>query len=426
MIKKLHLKITSNQGLFQFTKDLGWSAIGIIGSLLILFILNVIAGRLLGPDQFGKYNLIISLSSIFSIFVIAGSDAVTLKYVSGHKDAGYQRKILINSLLTTLATGSIISIIFLIFHQFISDVFNSGLVILLAAIVLTLFVSFKNVFDAFIRGLRDFPAQSRIKIIEGLIALIFFTIIYYLFQVNNYLGYYFSVLLSTLTSIILFVIYVNKRFKLFPLRFNKQIFLDNHSYQKTALLTNGLNIVLMFSDRLIIGKYIGFAELGLYSAYTASSITIMSQVSLIITNALIPAVNQSQNKTLILKKIGGISLLILPIALPIITLLGALFFQLFGKSYLFTWNYIFLFAIMAFTQIISAIYLGIVSTSKRAYSISAKANAIKLITIALIFLGLIFTHHLTLVTVILTMIYSYIFDIVNALCSWKIARDVHE
>jgi hypothetical protein len=59
----IHLRIFGHEmgeEMRKFLGHLSWSFFGIFFSALILFVVNILAARILGPDGYGKYNFAIS------------------------------------------------------------------------------------------------------------------------------------------------------------------------------------------------------------------------------------------------------------------------------------------------------------------------------------------------------------------------------
>ena len=81
----LHLRIFGHEmgeEMRTFLGHLSWSFLGIFFSSAILFFGSVLIGRFLGPNEFGKYNLVLAISNVAIVFMFFGFDTTAVKFIS--------------------------------------------------------------------------------------------------------------------------------------------------------------------------------------------------------------------------------------------------------------------------------------------------------------------------------------------------------
>ena len=66
----------------NFLGNLSWSFFGGIIAAGIMLSVNIAAGRILGPVEYGKYGLVIALSSILLIPMLLGLDVALTHFIA--------------------------------------------------------------------------------------------------------------------------------------------------------------------------------------------------------------------------------------------------------------------------------------------------------------------------------------------------------
>ena len=81
----IHLRVfghAMSDEMRKFLGNLSWSFFGGIIAAGATFTVNIVAGRLLGPEEYGKYSLVFLISQIFLIPMIFGMDTAIARTIS--------------------------------------------------------------------------------------------------------------------------------------------------------------------------------------------------------------------------------------------------------------------------------------------------------------------------------------------------------
>ena len=355
--KKIFGQEISKDGL-DFINNITISAIGSISAAFFMFIATILAGRWLGPIEYGKFALVLSYAQFLIIPISMGLDTASVVYISSG-DQRTKKKILATSFIVVFCNSLIISIIFLLTLNFWVKILNTDQSLMIMALIYAVPLAFKNLFDSFIRGFQYFKKQLWAKVGEALIALLLFTTI---FWTTSYHGY-FSYTIAMVAGLLIYSFILMPNFIRYLKGFDKNIFRKLLSYGSFALI-GGLSGFLLFNaDRIIIARILGEGQLGIYAAYYTASISVLSQFFIFFINVFFPAISKISNKYQIIKKINRLNYIS---AIPLIIfecLAIALILYLYGSQYSFQFGLAILFSLMAVSNIFYTIDAWIASSA---------------------------------------------------------------
>lgn len=345
IVEKLHLIVFGHKMSDQMRKfmvNLSWSFYAGIISTPISIVIGTLAGRFLGPEEFGKYNLVILVSTYVIVVAFFGLDISTIKRIIKTKSKEEQRKALFSSFVFVMSTLSIFTVIGLISLPLINAKNNLPNNFILLVIVFIFISSFKSILDMLVRALEKFKLQATGKIIEISALAILFIVMVKLFKTITYQPYMIIILLSAIISSIYYFSHLKTYFQKFSLSTLKSMLTEGKFFMLSAIL----GTIFISSDRLLIAKYVNVSTMGIYSAYYAASLGLVYTFSRIITNVLLPASAKLKNKDFTKK----IDQLFLKGFIPIFTMVCLsifVFLKLFGKAYPLRIEYMLLFALVA-------------------------------------------------------------------------------
>jgi len=333
IIEKIHLRIFGHEmsdEMRKFLDNLSWSFFGGVISMSIFFVINIMAGRILGPEGYGEYSLIIAIVAIFSIPMVLGMDTSATYHIARAKKINNKRENFNSTIWMVLPLIIIVSIIILIVSPLIAELFTIKIFTVQVSVIFGVLFAFKNVFDSFIKGFHLFKFQANAKIFEAVIVLIaFFSVVSTSMFANAYvyvgivgIGYLFFIVIS---------VFKFREYFQFSLLHRKKIFL----YGIYAVIGAVSGILLYSVDKILINKYIGSEQLGVYNAYFTVSILVVGQFVTMLINVLFPFLSSIDDKSQIFKKLNKLTkILILPVFVVLIIMIWIMIF-LFGDQYPF-------------------------------------------------------------------------------------------
>lgn len=380
----------------EFLGHLSWSFLGGITASAIVAIANVLAGRWLGPAEFGKYGLVVAISNIFVIPMTLGVDTASTYFIAKSKSADEKNRYFNSSLLIVSILIIIVALLFLFFEKIIINLVSINIDLYNVIIVFSVLMAWRSISDSAIKGFHFFRFQSVMRIVEALIVIIFFFVFIRTNGLFNYKAYTFAILAGYIFAILGLLWRLRKRLFICLIHVRK-IF----SYGKYAILGSVCGILLISSDRILINRFLGAEKLGVYNAYLTFSAIILSQVTVLFINVFFPYMISLEDKGIILKKINRLTAFsFLPILLFLFIILW-IAIHLLGHKYKFDWLLTLEFS-----------FLGLLSTYQSAMSwlYNAKSQTgIKFISIHGIIAGLIFVFLMVAFRNILTLYSSVLF-----------------
>jgi O-antigen/teichoic acid export membrane protein len=325
-----------------------------------MFGINIFIGRLLGPEEYGKYNATLSLATAISVFIVAGMDVSSIRFIADKKYSKFKKNIFTTTLTVVVLNLFFVAILFLMIGFSIQEMlFKTNTTREYWPVVIVLFfagaISLKTVFNGFLRAFQQIKEQSVLKFLDAIMVAVLIVIFFILMKKRENVFYVWSVIgggifFSSGAFMLLRGYFGRLNFKLF-----KKIFLI---YNRFVLVSTFMG-ALLFLDKFLIGKFIGMRELGIYSAYYTASHGVISELSGILMNVLWPSVIENKNHlSEIVKKTNKIFIIFfIPIILTIIGI-TTLFFSFYGQNFSFQWRYICLFSINTFMGMLFSLYLS--------------------------------------------------------------------
>lgn len=360
----LHRRIFGHEmgdAMRKFLGHLSWSFFGGMLAAGIMFAVNILAGRFLGPLGYGKYNYIYSIAASLTFFFLLGNNQSSIRHIADEKYKSRRGSILSALLFMTIAQSLILFLVVFIFKNTFSEKLNLGMDIIYFIVFMGFIFSFKELYDSFLRSFGLFKKQSLIKVADAFFVFLFFVLsIYVLKGKVDYLHYAWAMMIGAIFSILAFLYLTKGQFGKFG---KKELFII-FNYNK-FLIIGGFSGFIMSLEKVFIGKYMGIESLGIYSAYYASSQMIISNLSILFMNIFWPTVVKNKENTgAILKKLETLAFKYLPIwvILNFISIFCILF--LYGKEYPTYWLFVFLFSISSLLNVVFSVFMSIMNIDK--------------------------------------------------------------
>lgn len=404
----LHIRIFGERmgdGARKFFKYLSWSLLGGTVASIILFMVNILAGRWLGPVEYGKYGLVVSISSIFIIPMTLGVDTASVHYISKAGFIEEKRKYMESSIGITSVLILTITVLGLIFSNFLADLFSVQAMVIRYVFIFSLFLAAKNIFDSFVRGFHLFKFQSRIKILEACLVLSTFFLLVGVFDFFNFRSYVYAAILGyAFTNIV--IIYRLKKWLNFSTRYAKKII----SYGFYGVLGSLFGIMINSFDKIFINRYIGSEQLGVYIAYSTISVVFVNQLIAIFINVFFPYLSANQDQGAILHKINRLfKIFCIPFFLILCAII-LLVITILGKAYPLDWLLVGEFSLLGVIFLYFNIIWWLIASKGRKGIRFTAFNGIGS-GLSFIFLMMLFKENLTLHYVVLFLTCAILYNI---------------
>lgn len=366
LVNAIHLKLFQHEmsdEMSKFLRHLSWSVIGGITASAVMMAVNIFAGRLMGPEEYGKYSLLLAMSQIIMIPLLFGFDVTSVIAISSSKDDKEKRENISSVLFFVLISSLIFLVIFIVISPFLLSKFSLGLTFFSITVFFAIVSGIKSILDSIVRGLHLFKYQFFGKMFEVALVVLLFLLFFGIAGKRDYIFY----IVCLGAGIVLISVYFLKRIARYISAFKFSSLKKLLSFARILFIASLLGMAFNSVDKLIVAKYLSFTELGIYSAYFMMSVNLVAQLTQMFINVLLPTIS-GVNNGLFVKKIDKVySIGFLPI---FISLLGIIFvaIKLFGDKYGVNLGFIVSFAFLSTLQIYLTINSTIItSISKEVY-----------------------------------------------------------
>lgn len=369
-------------GIYKFIKNWYWSFLGVAIATFLMFLVHILGGRFIGPIEYGKYSLIVSIATFLVLPMILGFSGAIQKYLpQTTKD---KKKIISTAYSIILFFGILWLGIYLVFQKLIINLIKIDTSIFLLSLLFAGVFAGYQITEATMLGLLEIKKNSLIRIISFLSLFLIFIYMLFFRKNLNYRTLYISCIIAYSLFSLLVLIHLKKYFFNFNWRWAKILF----HFSIYSVFAQVSFIILTNVDKLLINYFLSLKDVGIYQAYISSS----QSITLFFTPFLavyFPTISQIKNKYSIFKRINKIAL---PVFIAVFFFLIATMFvilKLYGQKYPIYFGLIILFAVSGGLFTIHGLY-GFLLGSKDIRSIRLLSGYVFLAMIINFLLNLIF------------------------------------
>jgi len=406
-----------SQNIKVFIQNIWYVTIGFGFYAIFAFFSQIIAGRVLGPSEYGKYILVQSVAAFLFIPMCLSINTALVKYNAEKEDITRQRKIISTAFIMVF----ILSIASALFFFFLSGIFSKILGIssdiFNLSVIFALFCSFYVLSADTLRSLHKMKQFAIFRAFYGLLFLVLVLAFVFMHQ----LSFHTVVFVEYSAYFLVFFAVV------FSLR--KYFLLDLDKFWSTKLLRYGCYVVVAAAastfylnfNQIIVNKYLKLTDVGIFGAHFFCFVTLPAYISSIFNTVFLPAASRSQNKKIVLSKLNKIVLFYVALGFPCLAFAGFLLLKLYGAKYNFNLELGLMLAVSSLLVFINNSYVWLMnSTGER----GAKIISFSAIILALtnVILSILLIPRIGLNGAAISMIVSYIFSIVIILFNIKVIK----
>lgn len=316
-----------------FIKNLEVAFFGYAVTGFCVFVFEIMAGRILGPEIYGKYVLVSSIGLFLYLFMTLGVNAAMIKYGAG-ADNDTKRKIISSSYFITICTSLFFGLIFFIFSNKISTLLSVPKSVFLASILLGILFGFYVIATDSLRTLYNIKNLSFFRASYGILILLMFFLFFNFVNRTSFFIAVFSICISYFIIVIAITFSIKKYLTFRP---DKSWIKKLLEYGLFAAIAGLMLTFLATQSQLFVNMYSSEKkDVGIYAAYYFSSINITTFLYNIFIVVFFPAVSritQLAQKKAVFKKIGKLIPILFLIWLPLLFLIQIVSLKIYGSQY---------------------------------------------------------------------------------------------
>lgn len=356
----MHLRVFGHEmseEMRKFIGNLGWMTFGMSVSMALLFFVNLVAARLLGPSEYGKYTLIISVGQLFIIPMLLGFNTATIKYLAENPNKNNLASTAVYSVIffTIVSAG-----ILILLKDYLAPIIKIDNAMYLVAVFYGFVLAIKYIYEALLRGVHKFKVASILDVFNSFVIVT--TFFGYLFFVRTYS--FQSYMIAIIAGLIAYV-----AFSFFKTRgntkgqnFEKSQFKKLFSYGGYATIGSVGGFIIGNANQFVLNNYLGFSVVGLFAVYSSASLLLTGQLTNIFVNVFFPSVSAIRDKKIIIQKIKKLFVVSFIPLLLMNTLVVSLIVKLYGSKFEFNPIYVFAFSLLGVVMLFQNILWWLIAS----------------------------------------------------------------
>jgi O-antigen/teichoic acid export membrane protein len=313
-----------------FLRNLGYVAFGFGIAKILTVIFNILAGRFLGPAGYGKFTLVTSVAMFLSLPMFCGITTAMVKYTAEEDNFERRSSIITTAYLMVFVFAAVSTAFYLIFQAQFLRFFAIPKSIFHLALFFTLIYMVSTIAMSTLQGLQKIKKRSILEVIFGVSLLGVFILFVLTKSFRSFGGAVFALSIAYASSAVAGVISIRRYFSAsFDSYWAKRLI----RYGFYSLLAAVSFTFLAHVDKVMINKYLVADKLGLYRAYYASSLGMVSSVVIMFTTVFFPAASRSRSKWKIFERINRFIPYLIGLGLPVLIAGEFIALKLYGRDY---------------------------------------------------------------------------------------------
>ena len=362
-------------------------AVGTLVGALVTLAFSIIAARALGPDEFGSFSIMVTVSVILAV-LMGLSMAPMIKYASGaQNDAIRVRIISTSSVQIALLTAALTAIYVLLTPQ-LSRLFGISSALFLFSIAYAVISAFFALMMSPLRILSRMKVYALANAFQSVILLAVF-LAFLSDDMRSWQVAAYSSYVSYAVIGLILVVYLRTYLRLQFDRFWAKKIINYSLFAAPGAFA----AAFLGVDRLLINAFTTTANVGIYNAYFLPSITVALMLWGIFNASFFPYASKSSDREALFRKINRAVPYLAVSLVPSIVFLEFVAFIFYGSRYPFSWEIAFFFAIAAVIVVVDESYAslaGSVGTSgAKVVTISSVLALAVLISVDVVLIPLI-------------------------------------
>lgn len=362
LISKTYQKIFNEnmtEGVEVFLKNMSHVGLGVIIESILTFVFQIVGGNVLGPTEYGKYTLVISIGMLLYVPMFFGINTAMVKYNTEKKETARQQIIISTSgfLVLILTVGW--AVIYLLSTSIILKTFSISKDVFYSAVLFSIFYGYFVFATDILRSLHEIKKFSILRPIFGFILISSFIIYSPLVEKISFIS---MIIPMYLAYVIIGISAFFMIYKYTRLTFSTYWAKNLMKYGLFTMLNSISFILFLNIDKILINKYMSTKDIGIFNAYDFSSLKIISLFTVILVTVLFPMISKYESKKEIIGKVNKLIPYFIILGIPSIMFSEYVALKLYGTDYPIDISLIIIFAITSILFLIYEIYIWIFSS----------------------------------------------------------------
>jgi len=348
-------------GIRTFLKKVSTVGFAAVISALLVFPLNIFAGRLLGPHEYGQFGLIQSIAMFLLIPMILGYDTAMVKYASENDDAARQTTI-VSSTFGIIMGFSAASIgTYWLFNEQFADLFEIEHGLFKFSVFLAIFLVLFRLSTDTLRATDRIKSFATVNPLFG-ISLVVSFFMFFLAGILSFKSIFFAYCIAYIVSTGVALYLIRDRL---AARIDRHWATTLTRYSTFTAIGSTTFLLTSNFDRLLINKHLTTSHVGIYLAYSMASMGLADWLFRIFNAVYFPTVSRYKNKYEVLMNINRVLPYFVIASLLAIVAFQIIILNLYGDAYPLELIWVILFAVAAVVLLVDSVYGWLVASLGR-------------------------------------------------------------
>ena len=344
----------------DFAQSLSWVGIGTFIATALIAIFSVLGGRLLGPEEYGKFMLVQSIAMFLHIPMVMGLDVAMLKYNAEGDDANRRKSITSTAYAMIAGLAAVSVAVMLLLAGPLSGWFAAEPDLFRFSVYFALLYSFFTLTQTTLRSIDRMRPFAISQPVHAVILLIAFASFIILNRLSFAYMVYAKLIAFAGTGVAIHVLH------------SRQYLVASFDTAWARTLTRFAFATLMTLvavafygniGNVIVARYMSVADVGLYGAYFTSTMSIASIGWQIFNMVFFPTASRYRDKRPLLRRINRLVPIVIILGTPLIMGAGYVILQLYGGEYSFSIVWLALFAAASVLFIARGFYSSLLTSA---------------------------------------------------------------
>lgn len=356
----------------DFVQSLSWVGAGTFIATGLTAAFSILGGRLLGPEEYGKFTLVQSIAMFLYIPMLMGFDAAMLKY-NAEKDEPQRQKTIISTAYIVIAGFTVVSAgLMFLFYRPLSGLFAATPELFRFSICFALLYTFFTLGQTTLRSVNRMRAFALSQPLHAVIVIAVFGLLVLLGRLSFQAMVYSALIGFAGTGLMIHLLYSRRYFS---------FKLDRawaHTLSRFALAVIGAIISMaVYSNigRIVIAHYMTVADVGIYGAYFTATMSVANLLWQVFNMVFLPTASRYKDKRPLLRRINRLVPIIVVLGIPLVMGAGYIILLLYGQDYPFNLLWLALIATSAILFIVRGFYMSLLTSEGPGGALVTSAGA---------------------------------------------------
>ncbi len=371
----------------DFVHSLSWVGAGTFIATALIAVFSVLGGRLLGPEEYGRFTLIQSIAMFLMIPMTMGFGGAMLKYTAEKSEVSRQKSI-ISTTYIIIAVITTVSVAFMfLFAGPLAGVFASTPDLFRFAIYFALLYTLFTLGQTTLRSVNRMRAFALSQPVHAVILLVGFGVFLLLGRLTFESMVYSKLITFGITGLVIHFAYTRRYF---TFSFDKAWVRTLSRFAFAAIIAIIAAAFYGSIGKIIVAHYLTVADVGIYGAYLTATMSVAGILWGVFHKVFIPTASRYRDKRPLLRRINRLVPLTLVAGIPLVMGAGYLILLLYGGEYPFNPSWLALLATAAVLFIIRGFYAALlVSEGHRGALVNSAAAVVTAIVMVALSLLLV-------------------------------------